>query len=187
MTISGFFRRALAASAALAAGAALLACSPAFNWRETPVGDDGLVALLPCKPDRATRDVTLAGARVALEMTGCEAGGATFTVARTVALDAPEAAARLRAWQDSIAANLRATASQASPAVVRGAAAEPPPVRLLAGGADAQGRPVQAQSLWFVAPARGTPGALALYQASVLGEPSEPEAAATFFEGLRLP
>ncbi len=183
MTISGFFRWPLAV---LVAGAAL-ACSPAFNWREAPVGGDGLVALLPCKPDRATRDVTLAGERVALEMAGCEAGGATFTVARTLAADVPQAAARLRAWQESIAANLRAAAPQSEPAVVRGAVAEPPPVRTLASGVDAQGRPVQAQSLWFAAPRNAPPGGLALYQASVLGEPREPGAAAVFFEGLRLP
>jgi hypothetical protein len=39
------------------------------------------VALLPCKPDRGERMVPLAGAPRQMVMAGCEAGGATFTVA----------------------------------------------------------------------------------------------------------
>ena len=52
----------------LRAGSGLLqrwlsrACTPTFNWRETPVGDDGMIALLPCKPDRATRALPLGAA-----------------------------------------------------------------------------------------------------------------------------
>ncbi|MDB5732606.1 MAG: hypothetical protein JWQ03_2501 [Variovorax sp.] len=180
-----FFRMA---PAALVAGLLAAGCNPTFNWREAPLGGDGLVVLLPCKPDRATRDVTLADERVALEMAGCEAGDATFTVARTVARDAPQATARLHAWQAALAANLRDAAPQESPATVAGAVAAPAPVRIVASGTDAQGRPAQSQSLWFAGPVRGgPPGALALYQASVLGQPREPEAVATFFAGLRLP
>jgi hypothetical protein len=57
------------------------ACTPAFNWRE--VAFDGLpvTALLPCKPDRATRTVPIAGAPRTMVMAGCEAGGVMFTVA----------------------------------------------------------------------------------------------------------
>lgn len=59
----------------------MLACTPAFNWRD--VAFDGLpvAALLPCKPDRGERMVPLAGAPRQMVMAGCEAGGATFTVA----------------------------------------------------------------------------------------------------------
>lgn len=45
--------------AVLAAVALLAACSPAFNWREVPVAGAGLVAMLPCKVDRATRALPL--------------------------------------------------------------------------------------------------------------------------------
>jgi hypothetical protein len=57
------------------------ACTPAFNWRD--VGFDSLpvTALLPCKPDRATRTLPIAGVPRAMVMAGCAAGGATFTVA----------------------------------------------------------------------------------------------------------
>ena len=68
--------------------AAVLGCTPAFNWRE--VSFDGLpvTALLPCKPDRGTRSVVLAGAPRDMVMAGCQAGGAIFTVAVVSAGDA---------------------------------------------------------------------------------------------------
>ena len=72
--------------------AAVLGCTPAFNWRE--VSFDGLpvTALLPCKPDRGTRSVPLAGAPRDMVMAGCQAGGATFTVAIVNAGDTAVAA-----------------------------------------------------------------------------------------------
>ncbi|MFT4268410.1 MAG: hypothetical protein QM586_14520, partial [Xenophilus sp.] len=83
----------LLACALLAAG-----CDPAFNWREVPL-DDVLTALLPCKPDRASRTLPLGEAQVTLAMVGCEAGGATFAVARLPADDAAQARLRADAWR----------------------------------------------------------------------------------------
>src|SRR5689334_7855840 len=70
---------------AAAAVFALAACSPTFNWREVPIADAGLVALLPCKPDRAERALPLGAESVRVDMAGCEAGGATFAVAHASA------------------------------------------------------------------------------------------------------
>ncbi len=56
--------------------------------------------------------------------------------------------------------------------------AQPSPQRQGQGAA-----PVQV--LWFAQSQKD--GTVALYQATVLGKPSSPEAAKTFFEGLRLP
>lgn len=69
----------------------MLGCTPAFNWRE--VSFDGLPvsALLPCKPDRGTRSIPLAGVPRDMAMAGCQAGGATFTVAVVNAGDAATA------------------------------------------------------------------------------------------------
>jgi hypothetical protein len=77
---------------AIGALCGLLGCTPAFNWRD--VAFDGLPvsALLPCKPDRATRTVPLAGAPRQMVMAGCEAGGATFTVAVVTVQDASQLA-----------------------------------------------------------------------------------------------
>jgi hypothetical protein len=59
----------------------LAACTPAFNWRDVAFESAPVAALLPCKPDRGERTVPLAGAPRQMVMAGCEAGGATFTVA----------------------------------------------------------------------------------------------------------
>jgi hypothetical protein len=77
---------------AIAALYLLPGCTPAFNWRD--VSFDGLPvsALLPCKPDRATRAVPLAGAPRQMVMAGCQAGGATFTVAVVTVEDASQLA-----------------------------------------------------------------------------------------------
>jgi hypothetical protein len=58
-----------------------LGCTPALNWRDVAFDDLPVTALLPCKPDRGERSVPLAGANRQMVMAGCEAGGATFTVA----------------------------------------------------------------------------------------------------------
>jgi hypothetical protein len=87
---------------------ATLGCTPAFNWRE--VSFDGLPvsALLPCKPDRGTRSVPLAGAPREMVMAGCQAGGATFTVA---VVNAGDTAAAVQVTAALKAAN-QATHSQ---------------------------------------------------------------------------
>ena len=178
-------RRARAACAA-AAVLALAACSPTFNWREVPVAEAGLVALLPCKADRATRAQPLGAESVQVDMAGCEAGGATFAIAHATAADAAQAESWLRAWQLATREQLQGAATTEAPATVPRAAATPAPLRLDA-PATPTGQPLQV--LWFAqTETRSTPpGAVSLYQAMVLGRPSSDEAAKTFFEGLRLP
>ena len=94
---------ALAVAALLAA-----ACSPTFNWREVPVADAGLIALLPCKADRANRALPLGAESVQVDMAGCEAGGATFAIAHASADGPAQAEAWLNAWRT-------ATRSQSGP------------------------------------------------------------------------
>jgi len=165
--------------------AALGACSPVFNWREVPIADDGLVALLPCKPDRATRNLPLGSgsASIAVDMSGCEAGGATFAVAHATAEDAAQAESWMRAWRSATRNQLAGAAITEAPATLPRAAASPAPVRLEVRQLGAGG-PAPAQILWF-AQQRG--GKTALYQATVLGRPASADAPTVFFEGLRLP
>ncbi len=75
-TATSAARRMLLCLAALS----LVACTPTFNWREVGFDQAGVSAVLPCKPDRGTRPVQLAGQSLNLSMLGCEAGGAMFTV-----------------------------------------------------------------------------------------------------------
>lgn len=174
--------------AALPAGIALCilsACSPTFNWRDTPVGPDGLVALLPCKPDRAVREFSMGPDRVGVDMAGCEAGGATFAVAHVQAADAAQAEAWLQAWRAALRSQLGdAVVVRASAAQVPRASLLPAAVRVDAAPSDGGGSSAATHVLWF-AQARG--GKMALYQATVIGEPSSGEALNTFFDGLHLP
>ncbi|SFM96660.1 hypothetical protein [Variovorax sp. OV329] len=172
-----------AALTALAAAFMLGACSPVFNWREVPIGGDGeLVALLPCKPDRASREIPLDGKSVTVSMIGCEAGGATFAVALASATDSTQAERWLSAWQRQSRRQWAGGSIEEHAAKVTHAAPAPTPWRFDANGVQAQ-EPVR--QMWFTHPQRN--GAISLYQATVLGTPSAPDAAQTFFEGLRLP
>lgn len=172
----------------LIAGAVALAaaCSPVFNWREVPIGGDAeLIALLPCKPDRARRDLPLGGQSVAVNMIGCEAGGATFAVAQAGASDVAQAQAWLGAWHEQ-AQRQFATGQVAERGVaVAHAAAVPAPLQFEAPAGTGQGGQPRVTQRWFAHVQRN--GVVSLYQATVLGTPSAPDAAQTFFEGLRLP
>lgn len=152
------------------------------------MGEGGLIALLPCKPDRATREVLLAGEPVAVQMAGCEAGGAMFTVAQTVARDAAQASDWQAAWKAAMTAKLHATAPTEVRVELRGAATVPVPLRLSATGIDGAGQPISTQIFWFAQAAKtGGGGPVTLYQAVVLGQPREAQATGAFFDGLRLP
>lgn len=172
---------------AVAAVFAITACSPVFNWREVQLESGGLTALLPCKPDRATRDVLFGEDQVSVQMVGCQAGGATFTIAYAVARDATQAATWLSAWKTTMSTKLQAPTSIEAPVDVGGAAARPAPLELKAEGRDAAGHSVPARVWWFAQAAKsGGPGEVLLYQAMILGQPADVDAATAFFEGLHL-
>jgi hypothetical protein len=86
----------------------LAGCTPAFNWREVGFDQAGVTALLPCKPDRGTRTVQLAGQAAQMSMAGCEAGGAMFTVSL---VEVP-ANASVQALGDDLKTNNKATHSR---------------------------------------------------------------------------
>ncbi|KQU82276.1 hypothetical protein ASC78_16885 [Variovorax sp. Root318D1] len=173
------YRLPLAAAAMLV----LAACNPTFNWREVPIADAGLVALLPCKPDRANRALPLGAESVQVDMAGCETGGATFAVAHASAANPAQAEAWLAAWRAAMRNQLSPAQLTEGSAALQRATAVPAPVRLDAQPAHPGSASVQV--LWFAQSQKD--GRVALYQATVLGRPSSPEAAKTFFEGLRLP
>ena len=81
-----------------AAASFLCACSPGLNWREVHVGE--LTAMLPCKPDSATRQIALDKKSYEMNVTGCEVAGDLFVISLLQAEDhaqAPLAMAHLRA------------------------------------------------------------------------------------------
>ncbi len=156
----------------------LAACSPGLNWRQVRPETASLSLLLPCKPDRAQKVVPLGGRSTTLAMMGCEAEGATFALAVADIGDPAQAGQVLAQWQALTLSNMRAGAPVQQPAKVRGAADEPPPVRVVAQGQQADGRSVEGQALYF---ARGSQ----LFQAVIYAPRIPPEAADTFFGSLQ--
>lgn len=179
-------------SRGLIVSALLIACSPTFNWREVSISGD-LTALLPCKPDRATRELPLGDAGggsastagvMSLEMAGCPAGGATFAVAQAQAGSPAQAAAWLTAWQAATRAQWPGAQIVEGVANVPRAATAPMPLRFDISAVGPDGRATQAHVVWFARAGRS--GSVALYQAMVLGQPSASDAAEAFFDGLHL-
>jgi hypothetical protein len=68
---------------ALAAGA-LLACTPAYDWRTIMNNDDGYEVTLPAKPRSDEREVRIAGQSMKMKMRIAEAGDAVFAVGTVV-------------------------------------------------------------------------------------------------------
>ncbi|HYW57207.1 MAG TPA: hypothetical protein VE934_09610 [Polaromonas sp.] len=157
----------------------LLACSPTFNWRDARPADTALAALMPCKPDQATRSVPLGGQTTELAMLGCDAGGATFAVAVATVADPSQIAAVMAGWQAATLANMKGTGSAPAAALkIPGAAQQPPPVLVALTGQRADGRAVQSRAAHF---AHGRQ----VFQAVIYADKIAPEVSETFFSSLR--
>ena len=169
--------------AALAVPLLLGACSPTFNWRAWPVEGTPLQAMMPCKPETATRSVPMLTPPVELHMHSCEAGGLRFALAWADAGQAAQAPVALAAWRRASLQALRVPlASVDDPALdwpvkVQGAT-------LVRGvqvqGTDPQGQAVLSRAAYF---ARGTQ----VFQVAVYGARLNGEAVEAFFGGLSLP
>jgi hypothetical protein len=120
-----------------------------------------------------------------LHMQGCEAGGATFTLAGTRVAEPALLAPTLLAWRESTLRQVQAGSPSAEqPVALAGATPVPGSGRLSAAGRAPDGSALGLQVVWF---ARG----LTLYQAAIYvqgGNPRLPaDASDAFFSALRLP
>lgn len=177
--------------AALLGTWALVACTPALNWREIHL--DRLTTLLPCKPDHAQRPVRLGSADLALAMAGCEAAGALFAISHMRASDPQQVSATQSQWQQAALASMRATSLRQetfkleNPAhnviQIRDAASGPQPdgtlELLVADGSRADGTAVQARLVWF---AQGSD----IFHAAVYGATLNADTYQMLFSGLKL-
>lgn len=175
--------RSLRSTALACAGGALLlmsflGCTPALDWRETRAAGDGMVVLLPCKPERQVRELPLAGAPVAMELLACEADGSTWALTSADLGEAARVAPALEALRAARTRSLAGRELVAAPQPLRVASGEA--LRITVEGHRPDGSAVTEQSLLF---ARGT----RVYQATVLGGMPTPEVLEMFFGGLRLP
>ena len=169
---------------ALSASLVLAACNPTFNWRELRPEGSSLLAMMPCKPESATRPVPLdGGAPMDLHMHSCDTGGLTFAVAWAELGDAARMPGALNGWRRATLAAVQVDPAQADDPSTTWEAAVPgatQTVGLRAVGRNHQGQAVQVRAVHF---ARGTQ----VYQAAIYGPAPGDEIAAVFFEGLKLP
>ena len=157
----------------------LAACSPPYNWREVRPEGTGLNLLLPCKPDKAQKTVTLGGAPVLLTLMGCDAAGATFAVAAADLGDVALASPALAQWQNLTLANMKAAMPvKSSPLKVQGESVAAPPVLVTARGQRADGSAVIGQAAYF---ARGSQ----VFQVVVYADKLLPDVSETFFSSLK--
>lgn len=165
-------------AAGLLAALAATACSPAFNWRQAAIAATPLSALFPCKPEQATRAVTMGGVAVELHMHHCETAGVTAAVGHAVLSDPARADAVLAQWRQATLATLRITGSTQSAWRMERATDLPQALLVDAAGSAANGQALVLRAAWF---ARGSE----VYAALLYGPALDPEVAEVFFSGLR--
>lgn len=168
-------------NAGLSSGAAalLLACAPALDWRESRPAGSGLAVLFPCKPASHARRVSLGPDTVRMELHACTAAGVTWAVAFADLEDPARVGPALTELRTAAAANLAAAPAQRLELKVEGATPNPASQRVQFQGRMPDGRAVTEQVAVF---AKGT----RVFQAVALGDKLDAEAAATFFDSLRL-
>jgi hypothetical protein len=155
----------------------LAACSPTLDWREVRPGGSELVALLPCKPERTTRALELAGAQVQFELLACSAAGATWAVASADVGEAARVAAALESLRVARIANLDGRETETAPFQPRGGVALAGAGRFTVVGRRPEGAAVVEHSAVF---ARGT----RVFHAAAIGAAPGTPAVESFFEGL---
>ena len=155
------------------------ACAPELDWREVRPAGSAVHALFPCKASQRTRDLPLAGAPVRMSLQACSAAGQTWGLAMADMSDparvAPALAELARsASQHTVAQNMRSEPTQ-----VPGATPHPGSQRMWLQGQRPDGAALEVQMLLF---GHGTQ----VFQATVMGERVSAEAAATFFDAVRV-
>jgi hypothetical protein len=173
-------RRILVHLGVVGAALFLTACAPTLNWRQVYVGADGVQAYLPCKPERATREVAVQPPPApvqTLHVLACETGGARFAVAWLALAADQDAAQWAQQWRRASAMTLGLTpeALKAQPWTVRHARFS----HRWQGLGQAQG--VALPVRWGWAATKGQ-----LIQLAAYGRVSD-AAVETFWQGLSLP
>lgn len=157
----------------------LAGCSPTLDWREVRPLESQLVLLFPCKPSMQERSVPFAGQPVRLTLRACSAGGQTWGLVVADLDDPARIAPALAEFVASAASNIAGARARPAAFAVRGATPHPGSQRLLLQGKLPDGRAVSMQVAVF---SHGT----RVFQATVMGEQLNPQAADTFFDGLRI-
>jgi hypothetical protein len=165
---------------AMLAVSCLVACSPALDWREFVPEGSGLRVTFPCRPDRHTRPVMLAGAKTQMDMLVCTADEATYAVSFVDVAEPSRVSATLLELRTAAVGNVQGAAPLAVPWQIKGMTPNDEARRLSVPGRRPDGVVVQMHVAFFT---RG----LRVYQATVIGALPTPQAVEVFFSGLKFP
>ena len=124
--------------------------------------------------------VTLAGARVRMEMWACTAAGSTFALSFVDVADPARVGSTLSELRAVMLSNVNGVSPILAPVQVIGMTPNPQATRLACAGKLPDGTRVQAHAAFF---SKG----LRAYQATTMGARPEPSGTETFFGGLKFP
>lgn len=127
----------------------LSACQPSLNWRNVQMPETTLSFELPCKPDKTTKPVTMAGQTLDLSVVGCEAGDAVWAVMSAKLSANADRTDLLKGWRQATLQNMRATEIEDAMWTPGRLTALPGALRIKARGTTAKGEPVRAHAVWF--------------------------------------
>jgi len=127
----------------------LSACQPSLNWRTVQMPGTALSFELPCKPDKTTKPVTMAGQALELSVMGCEAGDAVWAVMSAKLSADTDRTELLKGWRQATLQNMRANKIEDASWIPGRVAALPGALRSKASGTSAKGQPVRAHAVWF--------------------------------------
>lgn len=173
-------RAALCAS--LSAGA-LLACTPAYDWRTVMNNDDGYEVTLPAKPRSDEREIRIGGQSMTMKMQIAEAGDAVFAVGTVVLPSADPALQRaaLDFLQHGLASNVNVPPSARATQIELAAGGRVPGSEMDVKGVSGEKREAHSIHARFVA--RG----VHVYQVAIVSSKDAPqEQAEQFFTSFKL-
>ena len=127
----------------------LSACQPSLNWRNVQMPETTLSFELPCKPDKTTKPVTMAGQTLELSVVGCEAADAVWAVMSAKLSADADRTELLKGWRQATLQNMRANQIEDATWMPARMTALPGALRLKAIGTTAKGEPVRAHAVWF--------------------------------------
>jgi hypothetical protein len=158
--------------------AAMVACSPALDWRDLkPVGT-GLSAQMPCRASTHSRPVVLASRTQTLNLLSCSAADSTWGLSWTEVADPQTLGDILVAMRQASLANIGARETSLTAYAVPGASTHLQSGRFKSEGRRPDGSVVMQDVVLFT---RG----LTVFQATVLTTKPQAGAADEFFGALR--
>jgi hypothetical protein len=84
----------------------LTACSPKFDWREVRGTESPFTVLFPAKPATISREVTLNGVVLKMQMTAADVDGVSFAIGSAKVTDASKIPGVLEAMQQGMLNNI---------------------------------------------------------------------------------